>query len=98
MKSGTDSKEPENFRKFSLLVNQIITMIEENSENSVRNILYRISWNDTVYRTFNEGVRLSWKYGYQDHLPGSLIDYIHDAHISFIVVSLRKIYEKNQGY
>ena len=96
MKNGSDRREPENVRRFALLVNQIINMIEEKSENSVSNVIYRISWNDTVYRTFNEGVRLSWKYGYQNHLPGSLIDYIHDTHISFIVISLRKIYERKQ--
>jgi len=96
MKNNNGNRKKPDIKAFSLLAEQIIEMIEDDSENSVRNIVWGISWNDTIYRTFNEGVRLSWQYGYQGDLPGSLIEYIHGVHISFVVMSLRKIYERKQ--
>lgn len=82
--------------QFSLLAKEIVKLAEEDSENSIKDIMHSISWNDTIYRTFNEGIRLSWQFGYQKQLPASLIEYIHNAHISFIVMSLRKLYERKQ--
>jgi hypothetical protein len=81
---------------FTRIVDQIIKTIEEDSDNSVSKTMYKISWNDTIYRTFNEGVRLSWKYGCEDSLPYSLIEYTHNAHVSLILILLRKLYERKQ--
>lgn len=61
-------------------------------------MIHTLNWNDTIYRTFNEGIRLSWKKGLQDKLPGTLIEYIHRAHMGLVLSTLRKIYEpKRKG-
>lgn len=70
----------------------------ENSENGLQNIVESLAWNDSIYRTFNEGLRLSRNKASRQRLPNSLIEYIHHAHIAYIVISLRKLYDdKKEG-
>lgn len=70
----------------------------DDSENGLQTIVQSLAWNDSVYRTFNEGLRLSQSVARRQQLPNSLIDYIHRAHTAYVVISLRKLYdEKKKG-
>jgi hypothetical protein len=70
----------------------------EDSENGLQTIVESLAWNDSVYRTFNEGLRLSQSEVRRQRLPNSLVDYIHHAHTAYVVISLRKLYdEKKKG-
>jgi hypothetical protein len=72
--------------------------IYEDSENSLQTIVGSLAWNDSIYRTFNEGLRLAQSEARRQRLPSSLIDYIHRAHTAYVVISLRKLYDdKKQG-
>ena len=75
---------------------EIKEMLVEDSDNSIQVMFYSLNWNDTVYRTFNEGLRLMWKKKQQNKLPASLIEYIHKAHLSAILTILRKLYEPSK--
>jgi len=68
----------------------------ENSENSIQNIMQSLAWNDSIYRTFNEGLRLARIYDSQRQLPNSLVEYIHIAHVSYVSIALRKLYDKKK--
>ena len=80
-------------RKFLELILEIKEMLIEKSDNSIENMFHMLSWNDTVYRTFNEGLRLMWEKKKENQLPGTLVEYIHKAHLSFMLSILRKLYE-----
>lgn len=70
----------------------------EKSENGLQTIVESLAWNDSVYRTFNEGLGLSQNKARIRRLPASLIEYIHHAHTAYVVISLRKLYEdKKEG-
>ncbi len=70
----------------------------EDSENGLQNIVESLAWNDSIYRTFNEGLRLSKGEDSRQRLPNSLVDYIHRAHTAYVVISLRKLYDdKKEG-
>jgi hypothetical protein len=70
----------------------------EDSENALQNIVQLLAWNDSVYRTFNEGLRLSQGEAKRRRLPNSLIEYIHHAHTAYVVIALRKLYDdKKKG-
>lgn len=68
----------------------------ENSENSIQNIMQSLARNDSIYRTFNEGLRLARIYDTQRQLPNSLVEYIHDAHVRYVTIALRKLYDKKK--
>lgn len=73
-------------------------MLVNESDNSIQSMVHSLNWNDAIYRTFNEGVRLMWRKGLQDRLPGTLIEFIHSAHLGLVLSTLRKIYEpKRKG-
>jgi hypothetical protein len=65
----------------------------EDSENGIQNIIQFLAWNDSIYRTFNEGLRLAKSEARKKKIPISLVDYIHRAHISFVAITLRKLYD-----
>lgn len=70
----------------------------EDSANGLQNIVESIAWNDSIYRTFNEGLRLVQSELKKKRLPNSLIEYIHHAHIAYVIISLRKLYDdKKEG-
>lgn len=84
--------------KYHTIVNEIRRMLVDESDNSIQSMIHTLNWNDTIYRTFNEGIRLMWKHGLQDKLPGTLIEYIDRAHLGLVLSILRKIYEpKKKG-
>lgn len=68
----------------------------EDSENSIQNIIQSLAWNDSIYRTFNEGLRLATSKKRRDRIPKTLVEYIHIAHISHVVIALRKLYENKK--
>lgn len=68
----------------------------EDSENGLQAIVGSLAWNDSIYRTFNEGLRLSQSEARRQRLPNSLIDYIHRAHTAYVVISLRKLYDEKK--
>jgi hypothetical protein len=70
----------------------------EKSENSLQTIVESLAWNDSIYRTFNQGLGLSQSKDRAQQLPVSLIEYIHHAHTAYVAISLRKLYdEKKKG-
>lgn len=86
---------------FSYYVNlrqSLKEMMVEDSENSIQNVVQSLAWNDSIYRTFNEGLRLATHKQREGRIPGSLVEYIHNVHVSYVVTSLRKLYEdKKEG-
>lgn len=76
----------------------IWSQVFEDSDNAIQRIVQTLAWNDSVYRTFNEGLRLSESSDHATKLPKSLVDYIHVAHVAYVVITLRKLYEdKKEG-
>jgi hypothetical protein len=76
----------------------IWSQVFEDSENAIQSIVQSLAWNDSVYRTFNEGLRLSKGSDRATKLPKSLVDYIHQAHVAYVVITLRKLYDdKKEG-
>lgn len=64
----------------------------------MRTILQSIAWNDSIYRTFNEGLKLAKSGTRRSRIPKSLVDYIHRAHVAYVVITLRKLYDdKKEG-
>lgn len=83
---------------FIALRNTIKTQLFEDSENAIQNIISSLAWNDSIYRTFNEGLRLARNRSAHDRIPKSLVDYVHRAHIAYVVMALRKLYDdKKEG-
>jgi len=80
-------------QKYQKINQEIKTILTEESENSIQTLFYSLNWDDTVYRTFNKGLALMFKYNNQDKLPGTLIEYIHKAHVALILSTLRKMFE-----
>ena len=68
----------------------------EDSENSIQNIIQSLAWNDSIYRTFNEGLRLATTKKRRERIPKTLVEYIHIAHISHTVIALRKLYDNKK--
>jgi len=78
---------------------QLFECLYEDSENGLQTIVQSLAWNDSIYRTFNEGLRLAQGEARIRRLPNSLVEYIHHAHIAYVVISLRKLYEdKKEGH
>lgn len=82
--------------KYLTLVKSLREQLSENSENSIQNIVQSLSWNDSVYRTFNEGLRLATSKRRKQRIPKTLVKYIHIAHVSYTVIALRKLYEEKK--
>lgn len=61
---------------------------------SIQNQLLNIAWEDTIYRSFNEGLRLNQKRKQPLKLPASLIDLIHDHYFISQVIFFRRLFEK----
>jgi hypothetical protein len=72
----------------------------EDSENAVQNTIQSLAWYDSIYLTFNEGLRLSKRSTCKKSIPISLVEYIHEAHLAYVVLTLRKLYDKKRegGY
>jgi hypothetical protein len=84
--------------EFIKLRNDLYDCMYEKSENGLQIIVESLAWNDSVYRTFNQGLGLSQSKDRAQRLPASLIEYIHHAHTAYVAISLRKLYEdKKQG-
>lgn len=80
------------------LRDSIKAQLFEDSENSVQNITQTLAWNDSIYRTFNEGLRLAAANKRKiKRIPKSLVEYVHIAHISYVVIALRKLYENKKS-
>src|SRR5271157_3093286 len=76
----------------------IRTQMFENSDNAVQTIMESLAWNDSIYRTFNEGLKLARSGKRRGRIPKSLVDYIHRAHVAYVVITLRKLYDdKKEG-
>ncbi len=87
-----------NLEYFIQLRTAIKMQLFEDSENAIQNILQSLAWNDSIYRTFNEGLRLAKSKSRKERIPKSLVDYFHRAHIAYVVITLRKLYdEKKEG-
>ena len=71
--------------------------LSEDSDNSIQNTIQSLAWNDCIYRTFNEGLRLAERKNRMDRIPNTLVEYIHHAHISYVVITLRKLYENKKN-
>lgn len=83
---------------FIQLKKALYDQMYENSENGLQNIVESIAWNDSIYQTFNEGLRLSRSKASRQRLPNSLIEYLHHAHTAYVIISLRKLYDdKKEG-
>lgn len=83
---------------FKDLRNSIMESIFEDSENGIQNVIQSLAWNDSVYRTFNEGLRLARNPSQRAKIPKSLVEYIHRAYTSDVVITLRKLYDdKKEG-
>jgi hypothetical protein len=83
---------------FVLLRDSIRAQLFEDSENSIQNIISSLAWNDSIYRTFNEGLRLSRNRPAHERIPKSLVDYVHRAHLAYVIMALRKLYDdKKEG-
>lgn len=65
----------------------------EDSDNSIQNVVQSLAWNDSIYRTFNEGLGLATSKQRRERIPKTLVEYFHLAHISHVVIALRKLYE-----
>jgi len=84
--------------RYLRLRSKIRTQLFEVSENAVQNVIQALAWNDSIYRTFNEGLWLAKSNARRAKIPKSLVDYIHRAHIAYVVITLRKLYdEKRKG-
>lgn len=68
----------------------------EDSENGLQNIIQSLAWNDSVYRTFDEGLRLAQGESKRRRLPCYLIEYIHCTHTAYVVIALRKLYDNKK--
>ena len=86
----------DNLQRFVKLRDSLVTQTNEKSENGIQSIVQQLAWNDSIYRTFNEGLRLSFRTGQERSIPKSLVEYIHVAHVSYISISLRKLYESRK--
>jgi hypothetical protein len=83
---------------FVKLRTSIRTQVFEDSENSIQNIIQSLAWNDSIYRTFNEGLRLARSKPRKARIPKSLVEYIHRSHLAYVVITLRKLYDdKSKG-
>jgi SpoVK/Ycf46/Vps4 family AAA+-type ATPase len=82
---------------FIQIRNNLHEQLYEDSENGLENIVQTLARYDSIYRTFNEGLRLSQSESKKQRLPNSLIDYIHHAHTAYVVISLRKLYEEKEN-
>lgn len=82
--------------KYQETIKKLKLMLIGKEENSIQTMIYVLNWNDTIYRTFNKGLAYTWKYGLEENLPKSLIEFIQVSHISSILAILRKLYERNQ--
>jgi len=81
---------------FAKLIADLRVHLFEHSDTSVQTVVTSLVWNDTVYRTFNEGLRLAKTRAVKKQLPNSLVDYIHEAHLRNVVMTLRKLYDDKQ--
>jgi hypothetical protein len=81
---------------FAKLISDIRVYLFEHSDTSVQTVVSSLVWNDTIYRTFNEGLRLAKTRAVKNQLPNSLVDYIHKAHLRNVVMTLRKLYDDKQ--
>lgn len=81
---------------YTSLIASLKTQLIEDSENSIQNIIQSLAWNDSIYRTFNEGLRLATTEERRKRIPKTLVEYIHVSHISYIVFALRKLYDNKK--
>lgn len=83
---------------FVNLRNGIKEQLFEDSENAIQNIIQSLARNDSIYRAFNEGLRLAKSIARRSRIPNSLVEYIHRAHIAYVVITLRRLYDdKKEG-
>ncbi len=83
---------------FKKLHNDIHEQMYEESENGIQHIISTLAWNDSIYRAFNEGLRLAKSNSRRKRIPKSLVDYFHRAHLSYVIMTLRKLYDdKKEG-
>ena len=61
---------------------------------SIQNQLLSIAWDDAIYRSFNEGLRLNQRRKLPLKLPASLIELIHDRYFISQVIFFRRLFEK----
>lgn len=84
--------------RYQRLMSKLKEHLFEPSENGLQNIVQTLAWYDSIYRTFNEGLRLAKSTARRKKIPKSLVEYIHRAHVSDVVITLRKLYDdKKQG-
>lgn len=81
---------------FAKLIADLRTYLFEDSDTSVQTVVGSLVWYDTIYRTFNEGLRLAKTSPVKNQLPNSLVEYIHKAHLANVVMTLRKLYDDKQ--
>jgi len=86
-------KDERLLHEYQDLIKKIKALLIEDSVSSIQSLFFSLNWDDTVYRTFNYGIYLMWKENKQDKLPGTIIEYIHKAHLSLILAILRKLFE-----
>jgi hypothetical protein len=83
---------------FISLHSAIHERVYEDSENGIQKTIESLAWNDSIYRTFNEGLHLAKSKARRKRIPKSLVDYVHRAHLSYVVITLRKLYDdKKEG-
>ena len=97
--SAKSMTREKSLKKFECVIDDLKDYYTDRETNSISEIIQDTAWYDTVYRTFNEGLRLMWKENRQDSLPGSLIEYIHLTHLRYVLFNMRKLFEpKRRGY
>lgn len=85
-------------KKFQCIIDDLNEYYTNQDNNSISHLIQNTAWYDTIYRTFNEGLRFMWKKNRQEYLPGSLIEYIHISHLRYVLFNLRKLFEpKRRG-
>lgn len=93
-----DVLDKKSIKKFQAVYAELKPYYADDSENSVRTTIQSIAWYDSIYRTFNQGLKWTWKNKKQENLPGTIIEYMHIGYLNHVLINLRKLYEpKRRG-
>lgn len=89
-----DVSDPTGLLQFRECLRLCKPTLASDDVNSIEQQLIELAWQDLIYRSFNEGLRLNAKQPVPHPVPNSLVELIHDRYFWSQVVLLRRLFEK----
>ena len=88
-----DVTKPNRLERFQACIVKARTALAAQDVNSVESQLTELAWQDAIYRSFNECLRVNLRRKKPLQQPASLIELIHERYLHAQAVYLRRLFE-----